>query len=147
MNSRRNIVIVVLIGMTCLPLWSFAASSENRASLTADFSRDYLRTTTLRESLDVSTFAGLATEIQDKWSPKDKQMYGVLMVHTLRSWKSACKRADVLPPIDMIRQYAAEVLSTYDPKASNNISIETELDLVSILHEEYTVSFRQACVT
>jgi hypothetical protein len=44
------------------------------------------------------------------------------------------------PPLERIRQYALDALSTYDPNKTGNVSIETEFGLVGILHEEYSYS-------
>lgn len=131
MNSNRNKMLLVLIGITCMTVVSLAENS-------GQFSRDHVRVTELREAKETASFANLTKEIHDKWSQGDKQVYGVLIVHALKSWRSACKMAGKKAPINLIRQYATQVLSTYDPNKSDNISIETEFDLVSILHEEYT---------
>ncbi len=133
MNSKRNRMLVLLLAMILLPVISFAVNKDQ-------FSRDHTRATTLRESKDLIGLANLSEEIQNKWSPKNKEKYGALMVHSLISWRSAYKKADKKVPMNLIRQYAAQALSTYDPNKPDNISIKTELDLVSILHEEYTYS-------
>lgn len=141
MKAKKNIMfIVILICMICFVTTSFAKNVEDSAKLTEEFSRDYLQATELRGAKNITGLENLAKEIQNKWYPKDKEMYGSLMVHSLISWRSACKRADKKAPMNLIRQYAEQALSTYDPKKPDNISIKTELDLVSILHEDYTYS-------
>jgi hypothetical protein len=94
----------------------------------------------LRGLKDVNSLASLAEEIQNKWIKKDIKMYGALMVNTFNCWESACRRSDKKAPVDIIRKYANQVLSTYDPNKTENISIETEFGLVSILYEEYEYS-------
>jgi len=138
--KKNTFLIVMLMCITCSPGLSLAEDTEDKTILVKEFSRDHTRATTLRKSKDLNGLASLVKEIQSKWSQKDKQMYGALMVHSLRSWRSAYKRADKKAPINLIRQYTVQVLSTYDPNKPDNISVETEFDLVSILHEEYTYS-------
>ena len=138
MNTRKNTMFVImLIGMICFVGQSFARDFEDEAMLTKEFSRDFTRAITLRNSKDIKGLESLINEIQSKWFRKDKKMYGALMVNTLRSWASACRRSDKKPPMNIIRQYANQVLSTYDPNKPDNISIETEFDLVSILYVHY----------
>jgi hypothetical protein len=141
MDTRRiSIVVVALIGIAYLGTPSSAESNSDATNLTKEFSNDYMRATSLRESGDCSAIAGLVKEIQGKWPQKDNRMYGALIVHALRAWRSACTTGAEEAPIQQIRQYARQALSTYDPNKLDNISIETEFDLVSILHEEYTYS-------
>jgi len=133
MNLKRNRILALLLAMMLLPAISFAVNK-------VQFSRDYTRITELREAKNIIGLENLSKEIQDKWSQVDKQAYGSLMVHTLRSWGSACRRSDKKVPMNLIRQYAAQALSTYDPNKPDNISVETHFGLVDILHGEYTYS-------
>ena len=133
MNSKRKITLVVFLVMALSPM-IFCWANNN------EFSRDYLRISELREAKNITSFENLAKEIQNKWSQRDKQAYGSLMVHMLRSWRSASKRVEKKPPEKLIRQYAEQVLSTYDSNKPDNISIESEFDLVSILYEQYEYS-------
>jgi len=129
--------VIMLIGMICFVGLSFARDVEDETMLMKEFSRDFTRAITLRNSKDIKGLESLVNEIQSKWFRKDKKRYGALMVNTLRSWASACRRSDKKPPMNIIRQYANQVLSTYDPNKPDNISIETEFALVSILHGQY----------
>lgn len=133
MNSKRKITFVVSLAMA-LSSMSFCWANNN------EFNRDYTRATILEQSKNLNALANLIEEIQNKWSKKDKQMYGALMVNALHSWESAYRRADKKAPMNLIRQYATQVLSTYDPNKPDNISIESEFDLVSILYEQYEYS-------
>lgn len=138
MNARKNTMFVImLIGMICFVGLSLARDVEDETMLMKEYSLDHTRATILEQSKNLNALANLVEEIQNKWSKKDKRMYGALMVNTLHSWESAYRRADKKPPMNIIRQYANQVLSTYDPNKPDNISIETEFALVSILHGEY----------
>jgi len=130
MNLINKIILVVFSAMAFLSTISWGANNE-------EFSRDFTQAHTLRNSKDIKGLESMVKEIQSKWSQKDKQKYGALMVNTLNSWASACRRSDKKPPMETIRQYANQVLSTYDPNKPDNISIETEFALVSILHGQY----------
>lgn len=132
MNFRKNLSVTLATTIFLINVSCAAGNSE--------FSRDFKRAITLRNSKDIKGFESLVKEIQSKWSDKNKRIYGALMVNTLNSWASACRRSDKKPPMNIIRQYATQVLSTYDPNKADNISIGTEFDLVSILHEEYEYS-------
>ncbi len=141
MNARKNtIFVIMLIGMICFVGLSFARDVEDKTMLMKEFSRDHTRATILEQSKNLNALANLVEEIQNKWSKKDKRMYGALMVNTLHSWESAYRRADKKAPMNLIRQYATQVLSTYDPNKPDNISIESEFDLISILYEQYEYS-------
>ena len=133
MNSKRKITLVVFLVMALSPM-IFCWANNN------EFSHDYLRITELREANNITSLENLAKEIQNKWSQSDKQAYGSLMVHMLRSWRTASKRVGKEPSEKLIREYAEQVLSTYDPNKPDNISIESEFDLVSFLYEQYEYS-------
>jgi len=138
MNARKNTMFVMmLIAMICFVGLSFARDVEDKTMLMKEFSRDHTRATILEQSKNLNALENLVEEIQNKWPKKDKRMYGALMVNALHSWESAYRRADKKAPMNLIRQYANQVLSTYDPNKPDNISIETEFDLVSILHGQY----------
>ena len=129
MNARKNtIFVIMLIGMICFVGLSFARDVEDKTILMKEFSRDHTRATMLEQSKNLNALANLVEKIQNKWSKKDKRMYGALMAHTLHSWGSAYRRADKKPPMNIIRQYATQVLSTYDPNKPDNISIESEFE-------------------
>jgi len=130
MNLINKIILVVFSAMAFLSTISYGANNN-------EFSRDFTQAHTLRNSKDIKGLESMVKEIQRKWSQQDKQKYGALMVNTLNSWASACRRSDKKPPMETIRQYANQVLSTYDPNKPDNISIETEFALVSILHGQY----------
>ncbi|MCH7559164.1 MAG: hypothetical protein IIB56_17165 [Planctomycetes bacterium] len=130
MNLVNKIILVVFSVMAFLSTISWEANNE-------EFSRDFKRAITLRNSKDIKGLESLVKEIQSKWSHKNKRMYGALMVNTLNSWASAYRRADKKAPMNLIRQYAAQALSTYNPNKPDNISIGTEFALVSILHGQY----------
>ena len=106
----------------------------------SEFAYDHKRITEMRESKETDKFDDLAKDIQSKWSRSDKSTYGNLMVHTLKSWVSVCKRTNEKIPTDRIQEYASIVLATYDPAKIDNISIATELELVSVLYEKYSYS-------
>ena len=135
--KKNTMFVIMLIGMICFVGLSFARDDEDKTMLMKEFSRDFNRAITLRNSKDIKGLESLVKEIQSKWFRKDKKMYGVLMVNTLNSWASACRRSDKKPPMNIIRQYANQVLSTYNPNKPDNISIGTEFALVSILHGQY----------
>lgn len=132
--SPINKAILTVFSVTILfSTISWGANNE-------EFSRDFARAHALRNSKDIKGLESMVKEIQKEWSQKDKRKYGDLMVNTLNSWVSACKRSDKKPPMNIIHQYATQVLSAYDLSKPDNISIETEFDLVSILHEQYEYS-------
>lgn len=133
MNLKRKIMLSVLLAIAFFSTISYGANDDQ-------FSHDYTRANTLRKSKDIKGIQDLVKEIQREWSQKDKRKYGDLMVKTLNSWASACRQSKIKPPLNIIRQHASQVLSTYDHNRSDNISIQTEFDLVSILHEEYEYS-------
>ena len=135
---RRNVLlmalIVMLIGITCSAVLYVDEHDKETARLIKEFSRDHTRATALRNSKDINGLERLVKEIQNEWSQRDRQMYGALMAHTLGAWKAAYTRSDREPPMNLIRQYATDVLSTYDPNKDDNISVETEFDLATIIH-------------
>lgn len=129
MNFRKNLSVTLATTIFLINVSCAAGNSE--------FSRDFNRAITLRNSKDIKGLESLIKEIQSKWFRKDKKRYGALMVNALHSWASACRRSDKKPPMNIIRQYAAQALSTYNPNKPDNISIGTEFALVSILHGKY----------
>jgi len=133
MNPISKITLVLFSAMILFSTLSWGTNNE-------EFSRDFARAHALRNSKDIKGLESMVKEIQKTWSQKDRRKYGYLMVNTLNSWASACKRSDKKPPMNVIHQYATQVLSTYDPNKADDISIETEFDLVSILHEQYEYS-------
>ena len=139
-NKKHAVLIFMLISIAFWASLSFAEDAKNKIMESKEFSRDHTRATVLRESKQLNGLVSLANEIQTKWHKKNKQMYGALMAHTLRSWISACGTARKEAPMKLIRQYATRALSTYNSKNTDNISVESEFDLVSIVHEEYTYS-------
>lgn len=132
MNRKRNLIVILLATILLVAISCQAQSDQ--------FARDYMRVTNLRESKRTDSFEQAARDIHDSWFPVDKQAYGRLMAHTLKSWVSACKRSDEPVPTGQIQKYAALVLSTYNPAKPDNIDIDTQFALVSILHEKYSYS-------
>lgn len=140
MDFRMHLIVILMTTAILANTSCMAGNSQSSSDRLSEFSRDHLRITAMRESKKTDKFEDLAKEIHDKWSLKDKSSYGRLMAHTLNSWASACRTSDKKIPFDRIHKYATIALSTYDPAKSDNITIEAEFALGSILHEKYFYS-------
>ncbi len=130
MCFKTNIFVMPMVVLFLANMFCMASDSE--------FESDYKRATDMRESKATDGFEDLVKDIQSKWFRDNKSIYGTLIAHTLKSWVSACKQSNTKVPIDQIHRYATNTLSTYDPEKPDNINIETEFELVSILYEQYS---------
>jgi hypothetical protein len=140
MDLTNKIILIVFSTIVFSTTISCGANREE--SNREEFNHDFTRAIALRNSKDTEGLESMVKDIQSRWSKKDKHMYGVLMVNTLNSWASACRRSDKKPPMETLRQYAEQILSTFDPNKpdTDNISIESELDLVCIMHGDFDYS-------
>jgi hypothetical protein len=135
MNSRNA---RHLFSLLIAVFWAATSFAKNN-----DYSNNYRRITQMREDSDI---VGLEKAVRKnsgknaEWSQMGKEEYGKLMAHALKSWNSISSEADDQGSKSRIQEYAEKVLYSYNTKETNNLSIETEFDLVSILHEKYTYS-------
>lgn len=113
------------------------------AALSFARDNDYTRIIHLREAKDSIALERMIIDSSGKngkWSQMGKEESGVLLAHALKSWNSIINETDDKKSLEHVREYAEKILSSYNAQETNNISVETEFDLVCILYEKYTYS-------
>lgn len=133
MGLKKGKLFFTFITIALFSIMSFAMDTKQ-------LEHDYMQITQLREAKDIVGLENLIRNNNGKWSQLDIEAYGSLMVHALKSWNSIYNENDENESANQMREYANQVLSTYNKNRSKNISIEAEFSLVSILYEKYTYS-------